>query len=242
MHYMHAIRYFWVGQQLCSRGQFEEGAALFIGGLEGPTGTNGNGFMPYTLADKRCISFKTCGSIGTELTGVGYVNIQIINLFNQFKTLSNTTNCTATAPTLLPIVTRITQLMKVPVVQGTLLYSEKISSATGEVPYAVRAEAAVFAAAVLPYVHKCNKASAAIIYKEISTGKGAKVFTKIKKAFEKNYKCMGILCSDVGGIIDPVTNTYKKNTKPCIDCKSKGGSCNAGSECCSKQCQAKKCK
>jgi hypothetical protein len=242
-YYMHSIRYFNFGQQLCSIGQFEEGIALFIGGLEGPTGTNGNGYMPYTLADKRCKEFKTCGPNGNETDGISNVNIQIVKQFNLFKQTVNTTNCTVTSPTLLPIVTRITQLMKVPMVQGALRYSELIATSVGEVPYALRAEGGTFAAGVLPYVHNCNKASALTIYNQIWTGTGATVFKEVKAAFEKNYACMGITCADVGGIIDVVTGKYKSTTKPCgltPKCLKKSKACKNNKDCCSNRCNMRK--
>jgi hypothetical protein len=244
LHYMHSIRYFNFGRELCNLGQFEEGISLFIGGLEGPTGTNGNGYMPYTLADKRCIQFKTCGPKGDQLSGVGKVNFQILDLFNQFKAKYNTTNCTTASTILKPIVTRITQLMKVPMVQATLRYSEEVSVAPGVAPYSLRAEASAFAAGVLPYVHQCDAASAATIYNQISNGSGPTLFSAVKKAFEKNYKCMGITCADVGGIINLITGKYKNTTKPCVDkCLTKGKVCTAGTskECCSKKCKSKKC-
>jgi hypothetical protein len=245
LYYMQAIRYFHIGQQICNLATFEEGIAIYIGGLEGPVGTNGSGYMPYTLADKRCPAFKTCGPKGDQLTGVSRVNIQILDLFNQFKAASTTTNCAVTSKTLKPIVTRITQLMKVPMVQGTLRYSEEVSIAPGAAPYSLRAEAASFAAGVLPYVYICDKASASTIYTQISTGSGPSLFANVKKALEKNYKCMGITCADVGGIIDVITGTYKNTTKPCIDpakCLAKGKKCKAGNECCSKKCASQKCK
>jgi hypothetical protein len=245
LYYMHAIRYFNLGQQLCSIGAFEEGVALFIGSLEGPSGTNGNGYMPYTLGDKRCPNFKTCGMTGNETAGIAKVNMQIIDQFKAFQQQYNTTNCTTHSPTLLPIVNRITNLMKIPMVQGTLRYAEIISTTVGEVPYAIRAEGGTFAAGVLPYVHKCDPTDATTIYDNIWTGTGATAFSDVKAAFEKNYECMGITCADIGGIVDSFGD-YKNTTKPCglpvvkpppPKCLKRGQRCTSGSKCCSKRCR-----
>jgi len=42
-------------------------------------------------------------------------------------------------------------------------------------------------------------------------------YTQVKAAFERNYACMGILCSDVGGIFDSQQNIYKDGAAPCRD-------------------------
>ena len=236
---MHAIRYFYRGQQSCSLSTFEEGVALFTGSSEGPTGTNGNGYMAYSQSDKLCPTFKTCGAYGNETKGLSKVNKEIVEQFYLFKGKNATANCTTYSTTLLPIVTRITQLMKIPMVQGTLLNAEKISTTTGVVPIELRTQGGGFAAAILPYVHKCDPTSAATIHNQIWKGSGKAVFKDIKAALEKNYECMGITCSDVGGIVDSA-GKYKTGTKPCgvaSTCLAKGKRCKARNECCSKKCR-----
>jgi energy-converting hydrogenase Eha subunit A len=242
LYYMHAIRYFYSAQQLCGLDLFEEGVALYIGGLEGPSGTNGNGYMPYTLADKRCVNFKTCGENGDELSGVGNINIRMLELFNEFKDSYDSDTCDKISNSvLLPIIRNITDLMKVPMIQGTLRYSDEVSKVLPTPSYALRAEAAVFAAGVLPYVYKCDKASAVSILTQITTGTGETVFLTVKAALEKNYKCMGVKCADVGGIVDE-NGEYRDTTKPCIDakpkaCKNRRARCTSNSQCCSKRCR-----
>ena len=65
---------------------WDEGVAFYTGSLEGEVGSSalGDGFgkMVYALAEKRCINFKTCGSLGDSVTGGSRVNRQLFQLFD----------------------------------------------------------------------------------------------------------------------------------------------------------------
>merc|ERR1712039_349588 len=76
------------------------------------------------------------------------------------------------------------------------------------------AEAAVFAAAVLPLVHHCNTNDAKTIYTNTRVGRTTTSFDDVKKAFENNYECMGITCADVGGLVGP-EGDYFEGAGPC---------------------------
>ena len=100
-----------------------------------------------------------------------------------------------------PIVTEIEQIMTIPLIQGTLRYAYKnemyTTSSTDTVKY--NAEGAVFAMAVLPYLHACSAADAQTVYDNMKFGVGTSTNkAAVKAAFEANYACLGITCADVG--------------------------------------------
>merc|ERR1712151_1258107 len=80
-----------------------------------------------------------------------------------------------------------------------------------------KAEGAVFAAAVLPMVDFCNADDAKIIYKNMQVGATLLPrFKDVKRAFERNYNCLGITCADVGGLVDKTRGKkYLYGAEPC---------------------------
>merc|ERR1719236_459539 len=78
--------------------------------------------------------------------------------------------------------------MTVPLVQGTLRYAWKTGHIGGndnkpsDQSAKNSAEGSTFAAAVLPLVHACDAAA-------------------VKAALEKTYRCLGITCAHVGGLL-----------------------------------------
>jgi len=69
-----------------------------------------------------------------------------------------------------------------------------------------KAEGAIFAAAVLPQLHKCSPAVAQAVYDEMSLNSDNTVdFNAVKTAIESCYKSMDITCADVGGYLDEST-------------------------------------
>ena len=111
----------------------------------------------------------------------------------------------------------IAQLMAVPLVQGTLRYAYLTDQRQSNVGEKAKAEGATFAASVLPIVHACNEGDAETIYENLSVGGPGADFEAVKEAFENNYKCMGITCSDVGGLYDDATFSYFQDASPCSD-------------------------
>jgi hypothetical protein len=194
---------------------WDEAVAFYTGSLEGIDGS-GNGNLLYALADKRCANFKTCGRDGQELEGSAKINHDI---FQQFKAGQRDLlqgKCSDARKKK----ERIAQLMYVPMIQGTLRYAfiTATESTSGE---KAEAEGAIFAAAVLPTVHACNEGDAQKIYENMSVGSGKSTdYKAVKKAFEKNYGCMKISCSDVGGLYDDGNMEYFEGMEPC----SGGGS------------------
>ena len=163
----------------------------------------------FALADKNCQVAKTCGSNGGETGGTSYINYEIFKEFTDGQTQLSLGQCTSARQNK----DRITKLMSVPLVQGTMQlaygrYSQPTESND--------AEGAVFALSVLPIVHACNPDDAQTIQENMKVGGfGAVHFSQVKAAFEKNYDCMGITCSEVGGIYDESLAAYKDGASPC---------------------------
>ena len=194
----------------------DEGVAFYTGSLEGTDGS-GAGSLIYNLADKRAGNFKTAGLKGDEITGTAKANYDIFLEFDKFKAGIEQDSC----PDVIAAKERIVQLMFVPMIQGTLRYAYKRSadSTAGEKE---EAEGAVFAAGVLPMVHACNANDALTIYTEMKTGSsGNSDFPAVKKAFENNYKCLGLTGKDIGGLFDTITNDYYPGAGPLVQ-KSRG--------------------
>ena len=116
-----------------------------------------------------------------------------------------------------PLVDQIVSLMTVPLVQGALRYAYKNSQASPDgIEMATpknAAEGATFSAAVLPLVHHCNTASAAVVSDNLKFGlfpDGVNAtgsysdFAAVKAAFEDVYACLGITCAQVGGLIQAI--------------------------------------
>jgi len=188
---------------------WDEGVAFYTGSLEGKTGDNGGdtGKLLHNLADKRCANFDTC-----DENGLAQVNSELFKLFDQGQAQLLANQCGEAKKTL----RKITPLMYVPLIQGTLRYAYKVEQGAGEKE---QAEGVVFAAAVLPRVHNANEADAATIYSNMKIGASATTsFAAVKSALENNYEAMGIDCAWVGGLTattDPVT--YVEGGTPCTN-------------------------
>ena len=110
---------------------------------------------------------------------------------------------------------KIVSMMTIPLIQATLRYAHIISHETNF--YEKHgAEGSVFALSVLPMVHHCNADDAKIIYNNMKSKDTANVnFLAVKEAFERNYECLNIKCSEVGGIWDFDNGEYKADASPC---------------------------
>jgi hypothetical protein len=194
---------------------WDEGVAFYVGSamsLDDLAGTaTGNtlaalddkGFLAYTLANKRCKNFKTCGPNGNAVVGEAKVNIDLWNLFTAGNRLLLVGKCTEVEP----VVTDIVKKMTVPLIQGTLRYAYK--QATTAASAKAKGEGAIFAAGVLPKVHACSPAAAKTIYDNMNVNNAGTVdHAAVKAAFEQCYSAMGVTCADVGGLWDTTTSAY----------------------------------
>jgi hypothetical protein len=165
-----------------------------------------SGVLLFTLAQKRCENFNTCGD-----DGIAAVNTEIFTQFEAGKQNLQQGKCAEAAKSL----DMVEAMMAVPLVQGTLRYAHIIGEESGMTEKA-EAEGATFAAAVLPLLHACSPEAASLVYNNMKTGSAeAKDFAAVKAAFESNYDCMGITCAQVGGLLQPDGETYFPGAEPC---------------------------
>jgi len=187
---------------------WDEAVAFYTGSLEGKNG-NMDGKMLYRLAEKRCKNYKTC-------TGeMSKVNKEILRQFSDGKRKLNQGKCQE----IRPIKKKIINLMSIPLIQGTLRYAYKI--ARGDGTPKEKAEGVAFLGAILPRLHSCSHQDADIVRKHMWIDGDMKAsndgFKTVKEAFQRNYACMGIGCTDIGGHLDDLTDDYHKDFRPCTD-------------------------
>ncbi|KAL3938377.1 MAG: hypothetical protein SGBAC_006696 [Bacillariaceae sp.] len=219
--FMYVIREFEDALDDCKRGcqdcnddpvhAWDEGVCFYTGSMEGQDGLTPDGKLLHQLADKRCANFKTCGLESGELDGTARLNHELFDLLSLGKFQIQTGNCPAARKT-----TRlITELMYIPMIQGTLRYAYKVGVLNeGEKS---QAEGASFAAAVLPRIHAANKNAAKTIYENMKVGASNTDHMEVKRAFESVYADLGINCADIGGLWNDATSSYYEGYEPCSD-------------------------
>jgi hypothetical protein len=187
---------------------WDEAVAFYTGSLEGTDGS-GSGKLPYALADKRCVNFKTCGEMGDTSTGGSNVNMEIFKEFSVGLNQLLKGECTDLRSTKDAIET----MMLIPLIQGTLRYAYK----TEKEPYSEKAEAegVIFAASVLPAINACDSKAAETIASNMVAGQmNTADFGAVKSAFESTYECLGIDPAAVGGLYDSATGSYMEGAEP----------------------------
>lgn len=196
---------------------WDEGVCFYTGSIEGQDATE-SGYLLHELADKRCQNFKTCGSAGSELSGTSAINYAMFDLFALGNHQIQSGNCQAARDT----VKQITQLMYVPMIQGTIRYAYTVAELQGAEKE--KAEGAAFAAAVLPRIHAASPDAATTIYNNMKIGATGTNANDVKTAFESVYPQLGISCSQVGGLWNEATKTYYEGMEPCVDTTSQQAS------------------
>jgi len=192
---------------------WDQAVAFYVGSLERGSG----GYLQYSLANRMCLHFGTCGYSGVENTGTSSVNFQILKEFEAGQENILLGRCKAVEKNK----ERIVELLTIPLVQATIRQAHLTNHIKGATDKEI-GEGATFAAAVLPLVHACSTSDAEIIYDNMRIGRRSDMayFEDVKNAFERNYYCMGITCDDVGGIIDKRTGGYYDDTQPCTSARS----------------------
>jgi hypothetical protein len=178
-----------------SVGTWDRAVAYYVGSLEDAGGEK-PGNLLYTLANKRCENFKTCGANGDETVGTAKANVQVMDLFAVGQRNLQDGKCAEARANK----ERIIQLMTVPFVQGTMryVYINDFQLDAGE---KVEAEGAVFAAALLPHVYACDQDDAATIYKNSKVGANGDI-------------------SFAGGLYDDEIGDYLAGSQPCRTSRS----------------------
>mmetsp|Transcript_19438 Transcript_19438/g.29215 ORF Transcript_19438/g.29215 Transcript_19438/m.29215 type:complete len:552 (-) Transcript_19438:363-2018(-) len=200
-----AIDFCFLGDKPNSVRHWDQSVAVFAGSMLKGKET---GFLLFDAASTICIDFMTCNA---ETTSEFTVLSKLFNKFDQGQSemLKDRGSCDSAQL----IKDSIEDLMAVPLIQGLLraayVRSREQDSSTEQ------ARGATLAAAVLPLVHHCNPSDAEEIYSEMKIGSAKPDFVAVKQALERNYKCMKISCSDVGGYYNFDAEEYYKNAAPC---------------------------
>lgn len=185
-------------------------AAYYVGHLEGAHG-RGDGHLLYELADKMCKDFKTCGSGGNSIMGVSKVNLNIIEYLGQMVHPIETWNCAKAHNHHKPIARQ----MRVPLVQGLLkaMYWKTQGTATEK----DEADALIFKASLTPLIAHCHADDADKLEGAVGGHGHQTDFAAFKQLLEKQYVCLGITGSDVGGYWDAWHFRYYKGAEPYVD-------------------------
>jgi len=182
---------------------WDEAWAFYAGSLEGSAG-NPEGRMLYRLAEKRCKNFGTCQG------PIAGVNKQILDIFISGKTSLAEGRCSEVRP----MISKIVNLMTVPLIQGTLRYAYKTEGGKGRPKD--KAEGVAFLGAFLPRLHNCSTEDADTVRRLmwIDGKMEADSFTVVRQLLEKNYLCMGVTCSQVGALLNEASGEYLAG-EPC---------------------------
>jgi len=203
---------------------WDKAVALYTGSEareDGNGNTEGTGFFPYTMTQVECYKFGTCKKGDLSPT-----NMRIFEIFNNGKENLSSGSCTLVENN----ARVIKELMTVPLVQGVMrsMYALDNQDDSQETTQGM---ATAFAGAVLPLVNECSEGSAYTIHSDIMPGKATSgSYEVIKAAFERNYKCLGINCEDIGGLVNLQGDGYLKGAEACNDIKPvTSGSSSGGS-------------
>lgn len=200
----------------CVDGEFEEASHFWDEAVAYYTGSRSlipdkNGDLIFHQAQLRCKEYVTCGEESNSREGIAFVNHESFRHFEDGQNNIIQERCDA----LKENKDRIVTMMTIPLIQAVLRYAHIISHE--DLFYEKHgAEGSVFALSVLPMVHHCNAEDAMIIYENMkSKGTSNVDFDAVKKAFERNYECLNIKCSEIGGIWDYDKGKYKSDAYPC---------------------------
>jgi len=199
------------GCELCNDAPvhaWDEAVAFYTGSLEGKTGDESGKFL-YRLAQKRCKNYKTCEG------NLAKVNKMVLEKFTDGKRKLSQGKCDE-----VPAIKKdIINLMSIPLIQGTLRYAYKI--ARGDGTPKEKAEGVAFLGAIVPRLDSCSKVDAEIVMDHMWIDGDMKTtkdgFKTVKEAFQRNYECLGMRCSDIGGHVEDLTDEYKEDFRPCTD-------------------------
>lgn len=196
---------------------WDEGVAFYVGSVmraETAMFTRPDGFLAYTLGNKRCGNYKTCGVNGDSTSKEqSKQNTELFALFTDGQQKLVTGDCGGAVP----VKDHIVEWMTVPLVQGTLRYAFKMTtSSTAGAKEA--GEGAIFALSVLPQLHKCSPTAAATVNTNLNIDNfyGAKTYdyNAVKAAFEgcyaKMFPTIADPCAAIGGLWS--SGAYKSAT------------------------------
>jgi hypothetical protein len=181
-------------------------AAYYFGSMEDGSGS---GKLLYSIADLECKEFKTCSPTGNSIKGQARANFEILNhlQFMQYNVTSRA------CPEARAHKDHISKWIKVILIQGTLRYAylrQQNSSSSVDV-----ATGAAYSASIVPFLSACSFTDAEIINNNMEITARNTDFELVKSTFERQYTCLGVKCSDVGGFWDKSRNRYFDGAEMC---------------------------
>ncbi|GAX18947.1 hypothetical protein FisN_8Hh166 [Fistulifera solaris] len=186
--------------------------AFYTGSLVHTKGED-KGKLLYSLANRMCMKFKTCGKNGNSNYGTSIVNKQIFEEFHKSQQAALHDHC----PTVRQAKESIAHKINVPLIQATLEAAYKRDSTLGkDTSQEEEAIGATLAATVEPLVAACNQADSQLIYDNLKTGADSTSFLDVKRALERNYKCMGVTCEMIGGLHNSRTGKPYPGAEACV--------------------------
>lgn len=193
--------------------------AYYAGSLSTEADTK-EGILLNALAEVRSHQSKTATHSGDQAEGGAYVNLNVFRLFREMQGYVAAGADTQDCGQALLAKDEILTLMKIPLVQGVIRYAHKRQYEFPELlidQERVRAEGAVFAATVLPFVDACNPNAAKVIhdYMRVESTNSKFRFAAVRDALESTYACMGFTCERIGGVWDENEGKWKTDGQPC---------------------------
>ncbi len=176
--------------------QWDRGAALLIGSLEGSK-TNGTqeGYMYYDLAQEYCKEFGTCKDAKTGVT----INEQLVTLLYSGRGAALSNSCSA----IRKAANEISTLILVPIIQGVLHSAILLSRSSGPESDLNRARGYVYSRAVLPLVAGADMEASQIIDKHLGfppPSSTRNTVSEVFSSFAKAYPKMDVDCELIGHI------------------------------------------
>lgn len=177
------------------REAWDEAVAFYVGSEVGTElVSTTDGYMLYTLAQKRCQDYGTC-----DENGVANVNKKVMDAFAEGRDAIKDGNCDDA----IDIKNRIIVQMQVPLVQGIHRYLNltKESLPDGNELEKSWGEGWAFSAAILPIVKDCSVSAAESLEKNFAPNVESPMSDSIEDVSSKlqsAFACMGITCEDVG--------------------------------------------
>lgn len=189
----------------------DKAVGYYSGSLEGSHG-DGDGVFLYDLAANLCVTSKTCGHNADKQDDDAHVNYKVWEQFNGAKQAVQAGSCSLGS-----FRSEIARLVKIPLLQGLLLrsYEDKYGSAS----LVNVIEGATFAAAILPWLDRCDSAVAEEVYENMLWRNSLRDsnFEAVKSALESVYSCLDVSCREIGGLWDTDQGAYRQFAAPCDD-------------------------
>jgi hypothetical protein len=205
---------------------WDEAVAFYTGSNEGTsqggdnalgspsgTGIHNDGVLLFNLAEKRCQNFGTCTADydSDPTSGYSAVNNEIFAKFTTAKTQlqnAHTGSGSFTCKDIYEAKDEIATLMLVPLIQGTLRYLYKTDAhvtggdTSSDTFKKENGELFAFSAGIQPFVYNCSVTAGNYLYERSFNDDMSLTFEEHKASLESVYSCLGISCTDIGGLCD----------------------------------------